>query len=228
MTRASRASAGLLVGLALVTAASPARAGLVLTGDIVQIAAPADDRQGHGDPQSNDHAFIWSERTGLTLSSAVSVDMTTTGTSNSSNNFQPSPGTIATGTYVDTYLIHSDPIGSNSQNYVFSVTFSSVILGIIDTKSGLAATDLALGSPSTIYPGASTDRGLEGTDALVWVSNNGLTLNFTTSSFVDEARVLVVGTPEPSTVISGAMGLVSLAGFGWARRRRARPSAEVG
>lgn len=228
MTRVLRAYAGLLVGLALVAStAAPSRASLTLSGDIVQIAAPADDRQGHGDPQSNDHAFIWSERTGLTLSSAVSVDMTTTGTSDSSNSFQPSPGTIATGTFVDTYLIHSDPIGSGAQNYVFSVTFSSAILGIIDTKDGLAATDSALGSPSTIYPGASRDRGLEGTDALVWVSNNGLTLNFTTSAFVDEARVIVVGTPEPSTMISGAMGLASLVGFGWVRRRRGRPSPEV-
>jgi hypothetical protein len=212
------------VGLALVATAAPAaRAGLVLSGAITQISPPPSDIQdAPGEPQSNTTAFIWSERTGLTLSSPVSVDLTTTGTANAGNNYRPSPGTIAAGTKVDTYLLHSDPVGSGAQNYVFSITFDTKILGVIDTISGLAATDSTLGSPTTTYPGASTSRALELPDTLVWVSNNGLTLNFTTSTAVDEARILVVAVPEPSTAISGAMGAVAFLGFGWARRRRAR------
>jgi hypothetical protein len=215
------------MGFALVAlAAPPSRADLVVSGAIVQISAPPSDVQNN-DPMSNDHAFIWSERSALVLPTAVSVDMTKIGTSDSSNNYSPSPGTIPAGTRVDSYLIHSDPMGSGQQNYVASVTFDTPILGIIDTINGLASTDSLLGNPGTIYPGASTDRGLESPDSLVWVSNNGLTLNFTTSTFVDEARVIVADTPEPSTWVSCVIGAATLVGFGWVRRRRVRSSSDA-
>jgi hypothetical protein len=215
------------MGFALVAlAAPPSRAGLILGGAIVQIAAPPSDVQG-SDPTSNDHAFIWSERSALVLPMSVSVDMTKIGTSDSGNNYSPSPGTIAAGTRVDTYLIHSDPVGSGTQNYVASVTFDTPILGIIDRIEGLASTDSLLGNPGTTYPGNSTDRGLEAPDSLVWVSNNGLTLNFTTGAFVDEARVIVAAVPEPSTLVACVTGAATLVGFGWVRRRRVRPSPDA-
>jgi hypothetical protein len=220
MSNSRRALLGLLAGFVLI-AAAPSRADLILSGAITQISAPPSDVQG-SDPTSNTTVFIWSERVGLTLLSPVSVQMTVPGTSDSSNSYQPSPGTIAMGTKVDTYLIHSDPVGSGAQNYAASVTFSTAILGIIDVTSGLAATDSQLGSLTTTYPGNSTDRGLESPDSLVWVSNNGLTLNFMTSSFVDEVRVVVASAPEPSTVVLALAGL-PVVGIGvWLRRRKAQ------
>jgi hypothetical protein len=224
MKTASSAPVGLLMGFALVALlAPPSQAGYVLSGAIVQISAPASDVQG-SDPTSNDHAFIWSEQSALVLPMSISVDMTKIGTSDASNNYSPSPGTIASGIRVDTYLIHSDPVGSGSQNYVGSVTFDTPILGIIDTINGLASTDSILGNARTTYPGASTDRGLESLDSLVWVSNNGLTINFTTSTFVDEARVIVgAAVPEPSSLVTCVTGAAALVAFGWVRRRRVRP-----
>jgi hypothetical protein len=219
MKTSSKAPVVLLLGFALVVlAAPPSRADLVLSGAIVEIAAPPSDVQG-SDPMSNDHVFIWSERSALALPTAISVDMTKIGTSDSGNNYSPSPGTIAAGTRVDSYLIHSDPVGSGPQNYVASVTFGTPILGIIDTINRLASTDSLLGNPGTTYPGASTDRTLEAPDSLVWVSNHGLTLNFTTGAFVDEARVLVATAPEPSTLVSCVTGAAKLVGFVWVRRR---------
>ncbi len=220
MPALARVSANLLAGLALVAAAAtPARAGLILAGQITQISPPANDIQG-SDPQSNTTAFIWNERTALTLSSNVAVDMAMPGMSDSGNNYQPSAGTVAAGTRVDTYLLHADPVGAGGQTYDFSVTFDQPILGIIDTISGLAGTDSMLGSPATIYPGASTDRALESADTLVWASND-LTLHLATSSFVDEVRVLVADplpVPEPATVFSSMAGAAFL--IGWAARRR--------
>jgi hypothetical protein len=228
MKASSSAPVGLLMGFALVAlAAPPSRAGSVLSGDIVQISAPSSDVQG-SDPTSNDHAFIWSEQSALVLPMSISVDMNMIGMSNAINSYSPSPGTIAMGIRVDTYLIHSDPVGSGSQNYVASVTFDTPILGIIDTISGLASTDSILGNPGTTYPGVSTDRALESPDSLVWVSNNGLTINFTTSTFVDEARVIVAAAvPEPSTLVTCVTGAAALVAFGWVRRRRVRPSSDA-
>jgi hypothetical protein len=218
-----RAQVGLLIGLTLISfTAPPSRADLTLSGQIVQISPPASDIQNGGDPQSNDHAFVWSERTNLVLPSNVSVNMTHAGTSNSGNGYNPSSGTVASGTHVDTYIFHSDPVGSATHTYDFTVTSTTAILGIIDTISGLAGTDSLLGSPTTTYPGASTDRALEGEDTLVWGPNNTLTLHMVTSGFVNEFRILVAAAPvpEPVSSIYAATGAAMLLGFAWARRRR--------
>ena len=211
-----------VAALAVMTAgAGPLRAGPILSGQVIQISPPASDVQG-SDPTSNTTAFIWSERTNLTLASPIAVNMTTLGTANGGNSYQPSPGTVAAGTVVDTYLLHSDPV-SGTQTYAFSVTFDRPILGIIDTISGLAATDAALGSPTTTYPGASTDRALENPDVLAWVSSDGLTANFTTAGFVDEVRILVsaAAPPPPPTVPEpSSLALLSLGGLGLAGWRR--------
>jgi len=215
---------GLVVAVSglMTVAATPSKASLMLTGQVVQIAAPASDIQNSGDPQSSDNAFVWNEQMSTTLATNILVNMTKPGTSDSGNSYEPSVGTIASGTVVDTYLIHTDPVGSNSTNYVFTVTFDSPILGIIDKISGLAATDASLGSPTTTYPGASTARALEGADTLAWVSGNKLELNFTTGGFVDEIRVLVAPVPEPTTfAMAGIAGVAGLIAY----RRRQRTVA---
>lgn len=203
------------------------KADLLLSGPIISISAPTSDLPG-SDPTSSTTGFIWSERTYLKLTSSVSVNMTTTGTADSGNSYNPSPGTIAAGTYVNTYLIHTDPVGTASTLFKnMSVTFDSKILGIITLTSGLNNTDASLGNPNTTYPGLhgnSANRGLESPDSLAWVSNDGLTLNFTTGANIDEIRVLTMGTPEPSTLISCATGALFL-GIGWIRRRTARSRA---
>lgn len=238
------ASVGLMAALGIAaTAASPARASqiLSLTG-ITQIQAPASDVPP-SDPRSpttqypNSTMFIWSEQTNLRLdSNGVMVDMSGPGMSDTSNNFKPSAASVGANTNVDSYLIHADPTGSGSPPtlYTGSVTFNEQILGIIDTSNRLNATDILLGNPSTTYPGSngppypgsSLTRGLEGSvDSVVWVTNGGLTLNFSTGASIDEIRVIVASAPEPSTLISGGVGVAALLGFGWARRRRAGSAA---
>ena len=222
-----RVPVGLFMGFALVVlTAVPSMANVTLTGQIVQINAPPSDVQG-SDPTSNTDAYIWSERTALVLPSAVSVELTAPGTANSGNGYSPSPGTIAAGTLVDTYLIHSDPTGSAQHNYVGTVTFDAPILGIIDLTRHLANTDSILGNPGTTYPGASTDRGLENPDNVKWVSSNELSINFTTSTYVDEIRVLTAFVPEPSTAILAVVGVTAMVGFGWDRRCRVHSSPDA-
>jgi hypothetical protein len=150
--------------------------------------------------------------------------MTHTGSSVSGNGYNPSPGTLGSGTHVDTYIFHSDPVGSALHTYDFTVTSTTPILGVIDTISGLAGTDSLLGSPTTTYPGASTDRALEGGDTLVWGSNNTLTVHLETSDFVNEFRILVspAAVPEPSTLGMAASGAVAFIAYGWSRHRSAR------
>jgi hypothetical protein len=194
----------------------------MLSGQITQISPPASDIQNSGDPQSNTAAFVWSERTNFVLPTNVSVNMTGPGTSNSGNGYNPSPGLVASGTPVDTYIFHSDPVGGAAHTYDFTVTSSTPILGVIDTISGLAGTDSLLGSPTTTYPGASTDRALEGADTLMWGAGNTLTVHLDTSSFVDEFRIMVAqatAVPEPGTLALAGVGALGLLGCRIRRRR---------
>lgn len=218
-----KAQVGLLIGLTLVSFTAPqSRADLTLSGQIMQISPPASDVQPT-DPQNDTNAFVWSERTNLVLPSNVSVNMTHAGTSDSGNSYNPSPGTVASGTRVNTYIFHSDPVHSTifGTSYDFTVTSSTPILGVIDTTDDIASTDSLLGSPTTAYPGPSVLRGLENPDSLTWGPNNTLTVHMQTGLVVNEFRILVASVPEPSTLGAGAIGAVAFIAYGWSRHRGA-------
>jgi hypothetical protein len=211
-----------LVVFGLVTAAaSPSVAGSIVstTGAVTQVAPPPSVQEGAR--QSDTQLIVFNERSDFALTGNVSVNLSAPGTANSTNSYNPSPATIPSGTLADIYLFHSDPV-SASENYVGTATFNTPILGVIATLDLLNATDASLGHPGTLYPTGQTNRGLESPDSVILSADRlTLTLNFTTTTFIDEIRV-ITSVPEPPSLVLGAIGAGALLAWcGHRHRRRA-------
>ena len=160
---------------------------------------------GEGVHENNTALPLFQERMNLTLASALSVDITPTGTypTKYSSVAQLNPSNIGAGTAVDSYFVYSDPVGKPTTpvHYSTTLTFSTPILGLIVQDATLGASDGSVGAPGTTYSTAPF-RGLElgtnpiGADSVELVSPNSLYLSLNTSVDVDEVRVITAAT-EP-------------------------------
>jgi hypothetical protein len=192
--------------------AGPATADLIsTTGQIDVLSSPPASVQ-RGQLQSNTNIFAFNEQARLTLSTAVSVDITSPGTYTTVASL--TPGTISAGTQVSSYFLHSDPVNNNAM-FDGSVTFSTPILGVIVLSGTLSSSDAQLGATGTTYPTNDSGRGLEltaGQDFVTLSSNlRTLTVHFFTHDNVDEVRI-ITAVPEPSSlVLAAGCGLLALA-----------------
>jgi hypothetical protein len=134
-----------------------------------------------------------------------------------------SPGVIPAGTLVDTYLLHDDPLGTSPTMLGGTISFNEPIIGVEVLSDTLNLSDPILGVPGVLYDTGGTDRGLElggGGDSYS-ISGDSFTFtgNFSTSTYMDEVRIICAPVPEPSTVISGALVLLP---FGASALRKLR------
>lgn len=208
-----RIEATIVAVTAFALAAGTSHAGVAAVGGAtVQIAAPASAALGA--LQNNTNAWLFAERQGLTLASALSVDASGAGIYNAPGTLNG--GTIASGTTVDSYYLYSDPVGGTSEVYEGFVRFDQPILGVIVLRAGLNGSDLLLGNPATIYADNNA-RGLElSTNAdrfTITVSEFELRYVFRTSGATDDIRIITAPTPGVLS-LAGISGLVAL------RRRR--------
>ncbi|MCK6546409.1 hypothetical protein L6R52_11215 [Myxococcota bacterium] len=176
--------------LRVVTRAAGSSPTLVASTSVDVITPPASVAQGR--LESSTLVRLFPERT-VTLASAASVEITAVGEVTSDATL--SPGTIAAGTTVQTYLIHMDPTGGTTTGRTItgSVTFVGTILGIATADGTLAAGDAAVGAPGTTYV-AVFGRGLEWGNDRVRLADDRRSLRFTlnvTNAFVDQLRVYV-------------------------------------
>jgi hypothetical protein len=153
--------------------------------------------------ESNDHIHVFLERTDVVLSHDVTVNIVTPGYYKV---FRERSGTIPTGSKVDSYLIHWNPIGENGiwRKVSGSVTFRRPILGLIAGADRFVASDVWFCHDGTAYPRVDNEaRGLEdliegpnGGDTILF-SQDRLTVTVTlSSSAVDELRILVTAATD--------------------------------
>jgi Mg-chelatase subunit ChlD len=148
-----------------------------------------------GDTESSTTGIVFPEREGVLLASDLIVNAQTPGTYDSGNLTELSALTVPSGTTVDSFLVHFDPVGTTGVVYDGSVTFGSDILGVIVSNTLLAASDY-LGSPGTIYVPAPPDRSFSITDAsdsmVISADLRTLTIHASVGIAVDHLRVIVM------------------------------------
>ena len=223
------ATAGAFLALAACTdspthTAAPASApepsfAMSATGGSVQQLGSAPASVAHGALESAQHVFVFEERSGHTLSSALSVTVSASGTYTSAS-VEPAiaaTGTsIPAGTTVSSYFVHMDvPAATANATITGTLTFDSDILGVILTNEGLDATDATLGAAGTAYAGGDPSRrtvSSEKTDVIV-ISADRRTIQFTAYAnnlSLDQFRVVTTGnapdTSPPTITFTGNGG----------------------
>ena len=170
--------------------------------------------------ESDDYIYVFNEQQNLTLTGDLSVDIAQPGTYDQDSDLIGAGGTIGTGTIVNSYIVHVDPVGDPGSliSYQGSITFSNKILGVIVTTSTLNTTDSVLGISTTSYE-TGVNRGLEFNNqdkVTLLVSQDGMTMTLKASNILDNIRV-VEAVPAPGAILLGSIGVGLV---GWLRRRR--------
>ncbi len=144
--------------------------------------------------QSSTVAFLFPESSGLVLTAPLDVDLTTPGSY--ATQASVTPGTIAAGTRVRSWLIHFDPVGGANQTVDATVTFDHEILGLAILVPSLEASDAVVGDASVAYPAAGSDPNrsveLANQDEIRWGDDNrSLELILTAGTGTDQVRVIL-------------------------------------
>lgn len=194
-----------------------------LSGDVEMIAGPFSVQEGAVESDSVARLILESE--GVTLSSALDVDITASGVFNEIIDL--SPGSIAEDTVVNSYLLHADSPGGGF-TYEGTIIFAQPILGVMISTDNLQASDAIAGSPSTTYPVIGSNdantRGLElgisgFRDEITVILPDTVHFLFDNHTTYDHVRV-ITAVPEPSSLAILAIGGALTIGVTLCRRRR--------
>ncbi|GMR23869.1 MAG: hypothetical protein BMS9Abin37_2343 [Acidobacteriota bacterium] len=202
--------------LIVVMSSASVEAGIIsFLGDVDIIAPPPSVVLGALEDDQLTRVFL--EQSALILGSDVDADVMSPGAVDEAVDL--TPGTIFSGTRVDSYLLHFDPLSDSGASSGGSVTFNRDILGILVQTSSLDATDALLGALATTYQ-LNDFRGVEG----LGFAAEGVTVNdvvtlsadfrtigfdFSTTSRIDEIRV-ITAVPEPAALGFIFVGVVNL------------------
>jgi hypothetical protein len=162
-----------------------------VTGDMVFLSPPPASVVD-GALESSDEVYVFNERQNVRLSSSLLTD---------------DSETIPAGKFVNSHLVHFDPVGSSSSPVVSvsgSVNFDGEILGLFTTNDGLDNTDATFGLSGTQYPTGENrklDEGGVNVDTAT-VDGSNLAVELRASFGIDQVRVITVHqrapTPGPS------------------------------
>jgi hypothetical protein len=171
---------------------------------------------------TNPESWVFAEQQSVVLSTALAVDVAKPGTYGDDTPLPASAaGTIAAGTDVDSFYLHSFNLATLSgTDFSGSITFATPILGVEGLNVSLIASNF-LGSPGTSYYSTNRTQGFDfGTniDGFTWSGN---TITFKNETFLasDDLRIITAAAvPETATLALFGLGL---AGVGFIRPRRA-------
>jgi hypothetical protein len=194
-SRAPKALRTLLAASLLAT--SPAWAGIAATtGDVQNVTAtpPTDVREGKYEDNKKIRAF--EEQRGVVLGAPLAVDLTAPGLYDATHPM--TPGFIAPGTLVNSYLLHFDHVGIlGSSIRKGTLTLDEPILGILVAGTTLDSSD-GLKRAGVTYPvaGAEPSRGLELTDpdSLTWLGGNDVSVDLTNRNHSDQVRIITAAS----------------------------------
>ncbi len=225
-SKTGKALASLIPPALACLAPGPAMAQAVISSTGVRLLPTAPASVMQGAVQSNTQATAFQEKQGLTLTDALPVDVSAPGTYSAAVSL--TPGSIAAGSKVDSFMFYTDPINNTGEKFAGSLTLDSNILGLIVLTKSLNQTDALLGAAGTTYPATDPNRGLEifgtGDDSLTLSSDRRtVTFDFHTTGSVDEVRVVTSAAPVPeaSTMVSlGLLLALSAGGLVVAAKRR--------
>ena len=198
--------------LATILLEQPTHAAIVsVSGDIMQIEPP-ESVVANGTLESNNTIFLFKEMSDITLPTDLTVDAMIPGTYGPNAHASNFPqGSISSGTPLDSYFIHSDPVGKPSGvSFSGNVTFDQDILGVMFTTDSLQATHVLLGAPGTIYDDSFFNIFTGGDQFTISANRRVLTLNPRTASGADHLRILTA-VPIPSALLLFGTGFVGLA-----------------
>ncbi len=174
------------------------------SGPVQQIAPPPS--VAYNKLESQTTAFAFNEASGVVLANPVQVDATAPGKYSSPKALHTS--NIASGTVVDSHMVHTDPPKRSQITVNGSVTFDGSILGVIVTPDRLESTDSILGAPGTTYDGDTGSRGLELAAShdyfTISADLHTVSFRFQTPTAVDEMRVITAHQYNLSTTITDA------------------------
>lgn len=200
----------------LVLAETPSQADIVATGGAVVVATPPANI-GNGQWTSNTEIRAWFERQ-ATLSTDLILDHVNTGVVNSPS--QLVPGTITPGTPIWSYMVRLDPATGGTHTLSGFIVFDTPILGVLQDRPTLGATDTDLGRVGVTY-NTNNNRGMElgagGGQEFFQISNDRLRLDFlmiVTDGPTDDIRI-VTAIPAP-----GASAVLLIGAHVVGRRRR--------
>jgi len=199
-----------LLGLCLLVSPAAVKADAIgVTGDATVVSPPPSVETGTGAK-----SIVFAEQS-VVLSSPLAVDISAPGTYNSLASL--TPGTIATGTAVSSFYLHSfDGTDFTGTVYSGSITFSTAILGVEALDASLVATNSILGLATTTYFTSPSGQGFEFGSQIDSLTISGDTLSFLNETFTapDDLRIITASAvPEPSTLFMLGTGLLALVGF---------------
>jgi hypothetical protein len=199
----------------LLIAVSPAYASMIVISGVTELSPPPASLLP-GALVSDTTLYGFAEQQGVVLGSSLNVGISLPGTWICCSPL--SPGTIPSGTTVNSYLLYDSPETDESpynfRQFLGQIGFSpgEKIVGIVIGYLNLADTDALLGAPGTAYPPASYKLGgLENNDEVILSANmQSVYVNFYTEVGGDDMIRILTETPEPADFALLGSGLMVL------------------
>jgi hypothetical protein len=186
---------GLAVVVVLVLAGDATAGVPQVTGAAVLVPPPASVVSGA--LESDTQMFVFAEREGFTLRSALTADIARPGVHGPGAAPANYPeGRLGAGARVNSYSVHVDKVGSTDTSVEAhgSITFEQEVLAILFLSSSLSGSRTPLGNPSTTYDNSGSEVVLPGTLDAITLSDDRRTvsLDIFTGGGSDNVRIVTL------------------------------------